>query len=73
MLDAAAFRDIALSNPANRRLLAGLGELGLPQCFPPYIRHPGEGRDPAFNAFRRPKRDPGLRRGDGRRGGSGAG
>jgi len=31
MLDAATFRDIALSNPHNRHLLAGLEELALPQ------------------------------------------
>ncbi|MFO1131955.1 MAG: nucleotidyltransferase family protein [Hyphomicrobiales bacterium] len=31
MLDAASFRDIALSNPANRHLLEGLADLALPQ------------------------------------------
>ena len=32
MLDAASFREIALSNPANRRLLDGLAQFALPQC-----------------------------------------
>ena len=32
MLDAATFREIALSNPANRSLLDGLADLALPQC-----------------------------------------
>jgi hypothetical protein len=32
MLDAATFRDIALSNPANRHLIDALAELDLPQC-----------------------------------------
>ncbi|WP_421693947.1 nucleotidyltransferase family protein [Aestuariivirga sp.] len=32
MLDAATFRDIAYTNPANRQLIEGLAELGLPQC-----------------------------------------
>lgn len=32
MLDAMAFRNIALSNPANRRLIEGLAALDLPQC-----------------------------------------
>ena len=32
MLDADTFRDIALSNPANRQLLAALEDLNLPQC-----------------------------------------
>ena len=33
MLDAAAFREIALSNPHNLRLMDGLRPLGLPQCY----------------------------------------
>ena len=32
MLDAATFREIALSNAANRSLLDGLADLALPQC-----------------------------------------
>ena len=32
MLDAATFKDIALSNPASRQLLAALAELNIPQC-----------------------------------------
>jgi hypothetical protein len=33
MLDFASFREIALSNAHNRRLLDGLAELSLPQCY----------------------------------------
>ena len=32
MLDAATFRDICLTNPANCQLLAALAELDIPQC-----------------------------------------
>jgi hypothetical protein len=33
MLDAAAFREITLSNPHNSRLMEGLRAFGLPQCY----------------------------------------
>ena len=55
MLDAAAFREIALSNPANRLLLESLADLALPQghltagCLFQTVWNVLSGRPPAEN------------------------